>query len=307
MWNGGAGRVGRETSGCSADFHRETYMCPKPGQYIDERIRAEQVDAPTKEITDAGLSHTEYLGRGFLLEAAGCDEFLHLNHEVRPDQQMLGFFAAKPEVAEDIPGGRRDFYLHDDSPLPLTLRSALSHECLITLPANVHITLRRFSGPFFEGMKYINGLRKLGDVAYATFHRGMNSDFTDAGTNCRHRLPVGRLQAMLYLSELKACKPSGIPWESLKVTPGRPEPEDWLFDRHSNMQVLVYRCQAPTFFTSGYCARLPSPRSLNARSATRPKRDTLFPLQNQRMEDSNGSIYMGLGGEGKETVLSSEF
>lgn len=103
------GPEGRETSGCSADFYGETYLCPEPGQHIDEGIRAEQVDAPTEKIADAGLSHTDYLGRGFLLEAAGRDEFLHLNHEVRPNQQMFSFLAAKPEVAEDIPGRRRDF------------------------------------------------------------------------------------------------------------------------------------------------------------------------------------------------------
>src|SRR6266850_464586 len=104
------------------DLHRQTYLRSEPGQHVDQRVRTEQVDTPTEEIADAGLSHTEYLGRCSLFEAAGRDELLHLDHEVRSDQQMLGLLAAKPEVTEYIPGGRCDLQFHDSPPplAPLT-------------------------------------------------------------------------------------------------------------------------------------------------------------------------------------------
>jgi hypothetical protein len=62
------------------------------------------------------LGYTEYLGCVSLFEAARRDELLKLDHQIRSDQQMLGLFTPKPEVAEYIPSGRRDFQFHDAPP-----------------------------------------------------------------------------------------------------------------------------------------------------------------------------------------------
>src|SRR5713101_6369181 len=121
-----------QPSGRGADLHRETYLRSEPGQHVDQCVRTEQVDPPTEEIADAGLSHTEYLGRCSLFEAAGRDELLHLDHEVRSDQQMLGLLEAKPEVTEYIPGGRCDLQFHDSPPplAPLTAQRSTSASTL---------------------------------------------------------------------------------------------------------------------------------------------------------------------------------
>jgi hypothetical protein len=68
-------------------------------------------------------------------------------------------------------------------------------------------------------MEHIDRFSKLDDVTDAMFHRGMNSNLTDAGTDRRYRLPIGRLQTLLNLPELKACEASGIPRKYLHVTP----------------------------------------------------------------------------------------
>lgn len=85
----------------------------------------------------------------------------------------------------------------------LISRSTLSQEGLIAFPCEIDIMLRRFSGPFWEYMEHIDGFRKLRHVTNAVFHGGMHSDLIDARTNRRHRLEVGRVQTLLYLSELK--------------------------------------------------------------------------------------------------------
>jgi hypothetical protein len=83
-------------SGCRANLDGQAHRRTKPSQHVDKRVSAEEIDPPTEEITDARLSHTEYLGRASLFEAAGGDELLNLDHQVRSDQQMLSLLTAKP-------------------------------------------------------------------------------------------------------------------------------------------------------------------------------------------------------------------
>jgi hypothetical protein len=128
-------------------------------------------------------------------------------------------------------------------PSRCTYHSALCNKCLIALSGKFHIVLRRFPGPFLECMEHIDRFHKLGDVAYAMFHLGMNSDLTDPGTNARHRFPVQWLQPLLNQPKLKARESPDIPRECLQVTPRGPEPQDRLFGHDVNMQVLVYSSQ----------------------------------------------------------------
>lgn len=128
-------------------------------------------------------------------------------------------------------------------PSRCTYHSALRNKCLIALSGKFHIVLRRFPGPFLKGMEHIDRFRKLGDVADAMFHLGMNSNLTDAGTNARHRFPVQWLQPLLNQPKLKARESPGTPRECLQVAPRGPEPQDRLFGHDVNMQVLVYSCQ----------------------------------------------------------------
>jgi hypothetical protein len=150
-------------------------------------------------------------------------------YEVRSGQQMLSLLAAKPEVTEYISARWCDLEFHVRLPSRCTDHSAPGNKALIALSGKVHIMLRRFPSPFSKGMAHVDRLHTLGDVADAMLDRGMNADLTDAGTDRWHRLPVSRLQTMLHLSELKACKPPGILRECLLVIPRRPEPQDRLF------------------------------------------------------------------------------
>ena len=105
-------------SGSRANLDCQAHRRAKPGQHVDERVRTEQVDSPTEKIANTGLGYTEYLCCVSLFEAAGGDELLNLDHQVRSDQQMLGLFVPKPDVTEYIPSGRRDLQFHDAPPSP---------------------------------------------------------------------------------------------------------------------------------------------------------------------------------------------
>jgi hypothetical protein len=206
-------------SGRRPNLDSQTHHSAEPRQHVDERVHTKQVDPTTEEIADAGLSHAEYLRGWLLLEATGCDKLLQVDHEVRSDQQMLSLLAAKPEVTEYISAGWGDLEFHVLLPSRCTYHSALGNKALIALSGEVHIMLRRFPSPPFKGMEHVDRVHKLGDVADAMLDRGMNSDLTDAGTDRWHRFPVSRLQTMLHLSELKACKPPEILRECLLVIP----------------------------------------------------------------------------------------
>lgn len=164
------------SSDCGSHFHFETYLSSQSREQIDQCVCAEQVDPSAKEVTDAGLRDAKNLGRGLLLETAGSDEFLHLNHEVRADQQMFGFFAGKADVSEDIAARFCHLELPWHFSHMLISRSTLSQEDLIALPCEIDIMLRCFSGPFWERMKHIDGFRKLRHVTDAVFHGGIHSD-----------------------------------------------------------------------------------------------------------------------------------
>src|SRR5438105_14266000 len=84
--------------------------------------------------------------------------------------------------------------------------SAKRDQCLIPLPGELQVVLRRFLRPLLEGMEHVDCLRKLGDVAHPVFQRGMNPDLTNPRPNARHRFPVERFQPLLNLTELKACE-----------------------------------------------------------------------------------------------------
>jgi hypothetical protein len=196
-------RVTWRVSGRGPNGYLKTHFSAQAGEEIDERVRAEQVDTPAKEIAHAGLRYAKNLGRGLLLQTAGGDELLHLNHEVGADQQMFGFLAGKADVSEDIAGGFCHFELHGVSPHVLMFRSTLSQEGLIALPCEIDIMLRRFSGPFWEGMEHVDGICKLCHVTHTVFHGRMHSDLIYARANRRHRFEVCRVQTLLDLPELK--------------------------------------------------------------------------------------------------------
>ena len=200
---------GRRHSSCRTNLDGQANCSAESGQHVDERVCTEKVDPSTEEIADARLSHTEYLGRGSLPETARLDEFLYLYHEICANQQMLGLFAAKPQVTEYIPSGRRDLQLHN-APPSCTHRSALCNQCLISLSGKFYIVLRCFPSPFFKCMEHVDRFRKLGNVADAMFHSGMDSDLMNPLPNTRHRFPVRWLHSLLNQPKLKAREPPGI-------------------------------------------------------------------------------------------------
>ena len=90
-------------------LHDQPHANSKPGQHVDQSVRAEQIDATAEEIADSRLGDPQHLGDLGLFEPAGGDGLLQVNEEVRPDQEVLGLGLRKAEVTKDVPrrSGRR--------------------------------------------------------------------------------------------------------------------------------------------------------------------------------------------------------
>lgn len=104
--------IARDNSRRRTNLDGQTNRRTKAGEHIDERIGTEEVNTPAKEIADSGLSHAQSLGGSLLFEPASRDKLLHLDHEIRPDQKMLGFLATESHITEDISAGRCNLRFH---------------------------------------------------------------------------------------------------------------------------------------------------------------------------------------------------
>jgi hypothetical protein len=78
---------------------------PHTSEHVDERISNEEIDTASEKVAEARLHHAQCLGGSLLLKTTRRNELLYLNHEVSPDQQMLGFLSTKSQITEDIPSG----------------------------------------------------------------------------------------------------------------------------------------------------------------------------------------------------------
>jgi len=92
---------------------------------------------------------------------------------------------------------------------------------------------RCFPSSFLKSVEHIDRFRKLANIAHSVFQSGVNPDLADPGSNARHRLPIERSQPLLNQSELKPGESPGIPWESSKVSPRGPKPQDRLLGHSS--------------------------------------------------------------------------
>ena len=83
-------------------FENEPNTDAEAGEHVDERVSAEQVYPAPKQVTHPRLGHAEnfcYLG---LLEVSRRDHLLDLDHQVRPNEQVLGLGRGKAEIPKNI-------------------------------------------------------------------------------------------------------------------------------------------------------------------------------------------------------------
>ena len=66
------------------------------------------------------------------------------------------------------------------------------------------MVLGRFLRSLFKGVKHEDRFRELRDIQHAIRASDSNTDFSNAGTDVGHRLPVTRLKPLLNAIELKA-------------------------------------------------------------------------------------------------------
>jgi len=71
--------------------------------------RAEQIDASSQQIADAGLRHPQQLGDFSLLETSGGNQLLQLDEQMCADCQVPCLLAREADVSEDVATRRRHF------------------------------------------------------------------------------------------------------------------------------------------------------------------------------------------------------
>ena len=72
----------RDSSTLATRLKKELRANSKPGQHVNERIAAEEVDSAAHEIADPGLGDAKKLGCLGLLQPACGDHLLQVRHEL---------------------------------------------------------------------------------------------------------------------------------------------------------------------------------------------------------------------------------
>src|SRR5713226_7480500 len=83
-------------------FHHERHTDAHMREHVDQCVDAEQVDFAAYHIADARLRDAEQCGGSSLREPPCLEHLANLDHERRPQPQMLRLLPVKPEIAEHI-------------------------------------------------------------------------------------------------------------------------------------------------------------------------------------------------------------
>ena len=67
-------------------FENEPNTDTEAGEHVNERVSAEQVDPASKQVTYPRLRYAENFCHLGLFEASRRDQFLDLDHQIRPNQ-----------------------------------------------------------------------------------------------------------------------------------------------------------------------------------------------------------------------------
>ena len=86
-------------------------------EHIDQRIGAKEIDPASEQVADARLGYAENFCQLSLRKATRRDHLLKPDHQVRPDNEVLGLRAGKAQIAEDIAGRRSYLNFHRQSTL----------------------------------------------------------------------------------------------------------------------------------------------------------------------------------------------
>jgi len=96
---------------------------PELGEQIDQGVDAEQIDSPSNQVADPGLSDAKNFGCFCLLETPGGEHLLELDEKVSSHPEVFGLLLGEAQISEDITGGSSHLQLH--SPLE---RELLQHK-----------------------------------------------------------------------------------------------------------------------------------------------------------------------------------
>jgi hypothetical protein len=146
----------------------------EPRQHVNQRVRAEEVQATAQQITHAGLRDAQDRGGLGLRQVPRANRFPKLDQQIGSDQQMLRFLGREREIAKDIAAGRRDL----QSICFRIVSSPLVHQCAIAIARQLQLVWWRLAGPFLERVHDVHRFRARGDVEYAVFELGLNPDLS---------------------------------------------------------------------------------------------------------------------------------
>ena len=88
------------------------YAYANTSEHVDEGVDAEEVDLSFVEIADAGLSDAEELGGFRLFQTLRFNGLAEVDHQVRADLQVFGFFRGETQILENVSARARDFFFH---------------------------------------------------------------------------------------------------------------------------------------------------------------------------------------------------
>jgi hypothetical protein len=213
----------------------EAHAHPEARKHVDQRVRAEQVDATPQQIAHAGLRNAKYPCDLHLRHVSGVDRLLQVDEQIGADEEVLGFFSREPEIAKDVAARRGDLQLIFSWHRQLAFRSPTRD----TVRARPSTRALASYGSVSRSVHHIDRFRERGDVEYAVLEPGVNPDLSNPGPHAGHRLPVIGIEALLDPSELKPGAPPRHGRKRAEVAPGASEPHDWLIT-HGRLCKLLY-------------------------------------------------------------------
>lgn len=148
---------------------------------------------------------------------------------------MPGLIGTETEIGEHISRAPPKFRDHAGLLEPLPLPQDLSQ----TASSQLEVHQASLSRAFLERMEHEYGLLKLRDVEHPIRRSPSESNFTDAGPDGGHRLPVVRGEPDLDPSQLEASRLPGGIWKPSEIGKRRTDPNNGLVAIGDNIHLFI--------------------------------------------------------------------
>jgi hypothetical protein len=110
-------------------------------------------------------------------------------------------------------------------PLHGIVSPSLHNQSTKPISGEFQIPFRRFSGSLLEGVKHVDALRELRNVADSIFESGVDTNLPNTGSNSPYRFPIVRFKPLLDTPQLEPGDAACVRRKNLEVVPGRSEPK----------------------------------------------------------------------------------